>query len=361
MSAPIAVTLAELTPEWFTAALREGGTIPADATVTAADCGFIGTGQLGSVAQVRLTYAGAPDAPAQLIVKQPSTDEGSRGMGVAMGVYRSEVRFYEQVAPLVDASVPTPHWSALEEETGRFTLVLDDLTGVTEVGDMIAGATPEQADLAIAELVPLQAPLWDSPQLHELEWLGDLSGTRMLFDAVPGAVEPFTERFGPRVEPHQLELVQRLAPRAPEVVDRVWQPPFVVAHGDYRLDNMLFGTGGEEAPLTVIDWQACRLAPPGLDAAIFLSTCLDIEERRASERKRLERYVEGLGAAGVTGFTFDDAWQSYRASSLYPFLLCVFTAVTLEQTERGDAMWTKLLQGAAELILDTEADTVLTR
>jgi aminoglycoside phosphotransferase (APT) family kinase protein len=181
----------------------------------------------------------------------------------------------------------------------------------------------------------------------------------MLFGAVPSAVDPFTERFGDRVGPERLALVQRLAPRAPEVVDRVWRPPFVVAHGDYRLDNMMFGTGDGAPPISVLDWQACRLAPPGLDAAIFLSSCLDTETRRATERGQLEAYVDGLAAAGVEGFGFDAAWQSYRAASLYPFLLCVFTSITLEQTERGDAMWTQLLCGAADLVLDTDAAAVL--
>jgi hypothetical protein len=356
---PIADTLDDLTPDWFTSALREGGTLGPEASVTRADCHYIGTGQLGSVALAQLTYDGASGAPATLVVKQPSTDAGSRGLGAQMGVYRSEVRFYEEVAPLVAVAAPGLHWSALEEDTGRFTLILDDLSDTAVVGDMMAGATPDQVRLALEAVVELQAPLWDDPRATERPWLADLGGTRMLFGAVPTAVEPFRERFGDRVGPERLALVERLAPRAPEVVDKVFKPPFVVAHGDYRLDNMMFGTAPGAPGISVLDWQACRLGPPGLDAAIFLSSCLDADTRRASERDALQVYADGLAAAGVTGFGFDDVWESYREASLYPFLLCVFTSITLEQTERGDAMWTQLLSGAADLVADLDAGAVL--
>lgn len=348
----ITETPADLTPEWFTDALREGGTLGDESTVTGAACEKIGTGQLGSVIRAELTYGGV-QGPETLIVKQPSTDEGSRGMGVAMGVYRSEVRFYEQVAQMVDTSVPRMHWGALEEATGRFTLVLDDLSGHAQVGDMLAGATPAQIESALAQTAHLQSPLWDDPRATELDWLGDLSGTRMLFGAVPTAVEPFQERYGDRVSAEHLELVRRLAPRAPEVVDAVWKPPFVVAHGDYRLDNMLFDADGNA---TIIDWQACRLAPPGLDHAIFLSTCVDPNVRRATERELMGRHAE---AVGQPGFGPEEMWASYSACALYPFLLCVFTSITLEQTERGDAMWTRLLTGAAELVIETGSERVL--
>jgi phosphotransferase family enzyme len=355
----IAESLEDLTPDWFTRILRASGTIGVDTSVTSVDVHQIGNGQLGSVARVTLEYDNAGDAPASLVVKQPSLDAGSRGVGVAMGVYRSEACFYEEIAPLIDMHTPALHWGALEEETGRFTLVLDDLSPGADAGDMLAGATDKQTSLAISELVALQAPLWDDPRLRRLPWLGGLGSTRMLFGAVPSAIEKFKERFGERIEPHHMALVEALAPRAPEVFDVVWKPPFVVAHGDYRLDNMLFGRVPWAPPLTVIDWQTTCLAPPGLDVAVFLASSVNAQTRRATERGLIEEYVDGLAAAGVRGFGYAAAWESYRAASLSPFLLSVFTSVTLQQTERGDAMWTQLLRGSADLVADTEAARLL--
>lgn len=355
----IATTPEDLTPGWFTHVLRAGGTIGTDTSVTSVDAHRIGTGQLGSVTRAVLGYDRTAGGPASLVVKLPSGDAGSRDTGVAMGVYRSEVRFYQEIAPLVDLCTPALHWGALEEATGRFTLVLEDLSPGADAGDVLTGATPGQTSLAIRELVGLQAPLWDDPGLRRLPWLGGLGSTRMLFGAVPAAVAGFTERFGDRLEPHHVTLVESLAPRAPEVVDVVWKPPFVVGHGDYRLDNMVFGRVPPAAPLAVVDWQTACLAPPGLDIAVFLASSVDTGTRRATERGLLEEYVDGLAEAGVRGFGHADAWQSYRAASLSPFLLSVFTSVTLQRTERGDAMWTQLLRGAAELVADTEAARLL--
>jgi aminoglycoside phosphotransferase (APT) family kinase protein len=169
----------------------------------------------------------------------------------------------------------------------------------------------------------------------------------------------FLERFAERVAPEHLDLVRRLAPHAAGYRTRVWQPPYVVAHSDYRLDNMLFGRTAGAPPISVVDWQGARLGPPLLDAAVFMAGCVGGDERRALEGDLLRAYHERLLALDVTGFSFDDCLDSYRRCSLWPFLLGVAVSVNIVQTERGDAMWARLMSGAAELVLDTGADELL--
>jgi hypothetical protein len=351
-------TLEELTPDWYTCALRACGTVARDVSVVSARSGVIGTGQLGQVARTELEYDTTRGGPPSLVVKLPSGDAGSRQLGAMMGVYEAEVRFYQEIAPRVAARIPRLHCGAVDPESGRFTLVIDDLSASSVPGDMIAGGTVEQAAMAVSELVALQAGLWDAPDLRQRAWL-DVRRTDMLFAAVAPALEPFLERFAWRLEPEHRALVEQLAPKAAAVTSTVWKPPFVVAHGDYRLDNMMFGTGPDADPITLIDWQGARLAPPLLDAAIYLSACLSPDERRAHERELLRDYHGGLVAAGVAGFTLEDCWESYRACSLYPFLLTVAVSVTISQTERGDAMWTRMLSGAADLVQRTGAAELL--
>jgi aminoglycoside phosphotransferase (APT) family kinase protein len=356
----IADTIAELTPQWFTDALRESGTIDASTAVTAADCVPFGVGQTASLVRACLTFEGTADGPPSVIVKQPSTDDGRRSLANAIGFYRSEVRFYEELAPRVDVATPRVYWSAVEEATGRFTLVMEDLSGRAESGDILVGATPEQATLAINALVGLQAPLWEDPWIYQRDWLCDPTATRMFFEAAGHGLQPFLDRFGDSLQTDQIELVERLAPRAGRAFEEIWRPPFVVAHGDYRLDNMMFGTTTDAPRICVVDWQVVRNAPPGIDLAVFLATCVDVETRRATERDRLRAWVDGLTGAGVEGFTFNDAWQNYRCASLYPLLICIATAATLGQTERDDRLWRRISQGAAALVTDTEADRILT-
>lgn len=348
-----------LTPDWFTRVLRRGGTLGPGTNVTSVSARRIGTGQLSSVTRVALEYDRVTDAPAAFVVKMPSPDAGSRRVGTTMGVYRSEVRFYQEVAPLIDLPTPTLHWSELEEETGLFVLVLDDLCSVTEAGDMLSHATAEQVSSAVGGLVGLQAPTWDDEHLRRSPWLGGLHTMRELFSAVPTAIDRFEHRFAERLEPHHMALIRALAPRAAEAFDTIWRPPFVVAHGDYRLDNMLFGVTPPAPALTVVDWQTVCLAPPGLDLAVFLASSVDLETRRVRERGLLADHADRLRQAGVRDFDRGQAWESYRTASLSPLLLSVFTSVTLERTERGDAMWLQLLRGAAQLVADVEAVRVL--
>jgi aminoglycoside phosphotransferase (APT) family kinase protein len=156
-----------------------------------------------------------------------------------------------------------------------------------------------------------------------------------------------------------VKLVRHLGPKAAAYPAKVWKRPFVVAHGDYRLDNIMFGVDASAPPISIIDWQATRLAPPLLDAAIFLGSCVSPDDRREHEKDLLIRYHEGLVAGGVTGFSLDDCFESYRRSSLYPFLLTVAMSMTLEQTERGDAMWARMVRDTGDLIQATGASDVL--
>jgi hypothetical protein len=356
---PIADTTDDLTPEWFTEVLRRGGTIAQHRRVTDVWTELIGTGQVGLVARALLEYDDPRDGePSSLVVKLPSPDPGSRQMGVAMGLYEAEVRFYQEIAGRLGPSIPTMHWGEVDPRTGRFTLVLDDLTGTSQVGDMVAGCSLEQAALAMVALPALQAPVWDDPDLPARPWL-DPVRTDMMFAAVAPTLELFLDRFAGRLDPEHVSLVRRLAPHAGDYRTRVWQPPYVVAHSDYRLDNMMFATTGEAPPISVVDWQGARLGPPLLDAAVLLGACMSTDQRRAHERELLQDYHGRLVSAGVSGFSFQDCLESYRRCSLWPFLLGIPVSVSLVQTERGDAMWARLVRGCAELVIDTGAAELL--
>jgi len=354
--AVIVDTIDELTPDWFTKALHEGGTLPPDAVVLAARSELIGTGQVGLVVRSELEYEGEMNgAPRSVVVKLPSAEESNRQIGIAMGLYENEVRFYKEIAPLSPVAVPRLHWADVDPATGRITLVIDDLTTCAEVGDMIAHSTPEQAELAFAELVKLQAPLWNDPRLRSLGWLADPARAQAMFDAVGPAVEPFKSAYGDRLEAEHVALVERLGPKAAAWPAKALVEPLVVVHGDFRLDNMLFGRAPGVPPVAILDWQACRLGPPLLDHSIFLGSCMRTEDRRAQELDLLRGYHEGLLEHGVKGFSFDDCLESYRRSSLYPFLLTVCMSMFLGHTDRDREVWTQLLRGAAELVEDHAA------
>ncbi|MHB8693730.1 MAG: phosphotransferase [Solirubrobacteraceae bacterium] len=357
----IADTPQDLTADWFTAVLRAGGTLADDAAVTSARSELIGTGQVGMVVRSELSYDRPPgsDAPASVVVKLASEEPSSRQVGMVMGLYESEIRFYKEIAPLTGIALPRFHWGDVEPETGRVTLVLDDLTASAAAGDPLAGSTPEQAELAFAELVKLQAPLWNDRRLRSLSWLADTARTQLMFDAVAPMIEPFKAAYADRLEPEHVRLVERLGPRAPGWLAKVMVDPLVVIHGDFRIDNMLFGTTPGATAVTIIDWQTCRLGPPLLDATIFLCSCMTPQDRRAHEHDLLRRYHEGLVAHGVRDFSIEDCFESYRRCALYPFLLGISMSLSINHTDRARDLGAHVMRCAAELVQDLGAGDFL--
>lgn len=353
-------TIDELTIDWFTTVLRSGKTIGRDTTVATADCRLFGTGQVARVVKAELGYTGdASGAPASVIVKIPAEDPASRQLGTVSGAYEAEVRFYESIAPRTEVSVPTVYWSGMEPGTGRFTLVLEDLSATATVGDVVTGGTPEQIAAALAELVKLQAPLWNAPSLTGETWLNAPEKVQMRCDAVAVALPGFLDRFRKHLDDEHVALIERVAPLAGRYPEVAWRGPMVPVHSDFRLDNLLFHRDAGALRATVIDWQLIMIGPPLIDACLLMASGLEHEQRRASERGLLEDYHRGLCARGVEDFSFDDCLAGYRSGSVYGLLMMVAFAGLMEQTERGDLMIAEMFRGYADLVSDHDAASLL--
>ncbi len=70
--------------------------------------------------------------------------------------------------------------------------------------------------------------------------------------------------------------------------------PWTVVHGDFRLDNLMFG--GER--VAVLDWQTVRLGPAMSDVAYFIGSALQPDDRRSNEESLVREYHAALVAAG---------------------------------------------------------------
>jgi len=342
---PIIRRAGELTPQWFAATL--------DAPVTGVELEPVGGGLIARSARATLSYDGG-HGPASVVVKFATDDPGSFGLAQAMRMYELETAFYRDVAPSVTASIPACHLARHDPGSGHFTLVLEDLSAHSRPGDVLTPATLDEAATVIAELVGLQAPTWDNAALLELPWLADNALTLQIFDSFPLGLEPFVTRFGERLEPEHVALFETALPKSSKWV-RSWSSPTVVQHGDFRTDNIMFGTAPGAAPVTVLDFQTVRLGPPGVDLAYFIGAALSAEDRRAGDKHLVRGYHEGLQAAGIKDFSFDDCWQSYREGALYGVFLFVGMASQVESTERGDQVIAEQIKRYASMAIDLDA------
>jgi aminoglycoside phosphotransferase (APT) family kinase protein len=135
--------------------------------------------------------------------------------------------------------------------------------------------------------------------------------------------------------------------------------PRAVQHGDYRLDNMLFGTAAGGYPLAVVDWQTVVWGAPVFDASYFLGAGLDVAARRTHERELLRVYHDGLRACGVAGYGWDDCWTDYRRYAFGGFLMAIGASMMVVQTPRGDDMFLTMIRRHGAQIADLEAERLL--
>jgi hypothetical protein len=302
-------SLAAVTPDWLADAMR----LP----VVGLDLQVIGQGEgfLGQLGRVALRYgADAPtDAPTSVIVKLPTQDPGGRAIGMMMGVWERESRFYDEVASHMRVRVPRIFANLVDGD--RYALVMEDLAPL-HPADQVAGATPAQARRVIDELAVIHGTWWNSPMLPDLAWLPGLDSP------MTGAIKPmfdmgwpaFCERFAARVAPRTLRWAQEYSTRVGDMIARYLGEPYTLTHGDFRLDNMFFDPAGlADSDFAIVDWQMAMRSPGGSDLVYFIVTNLPPELRRSMERELVERYQRGLAALGVTGdyATVERLWQGY--------------------------------------------------
>ena len=335
---------ADLTAEWLTATL---GQSVSDFAVER-----IGTGQMSECYRVALTYAEGAGGPNSVVLKVAATDPVSRQTGLALGLYEREVRFYTDIAPGIDGPIAPCHHAAFDTETGAFHLLLGD-AGPAVVGDEIRGATVEQAMLALSELGRVHAPLLGDTAMANADWLNRESPMNQ---AVIGQLYAgFIDRYGDQIAPEHREVCERLVATFDAYVasesDRV---PGLV-HGDYRLDNMLFGEAGADRPLTVVDWQTVTWGPAMTDVAYFLGCALPDRLRRDHYDALLRAYHQALGAK----LSLDEVRDGVRRQSFFGVLMAIISSMLVAQTSRGDEMFMVMLRRHCQHVLDTDALAVL--
>ena len=341
---------ADLSADWLTAVLGHGTV--ADFTIER-----IGTGQMSECYRITLTYADdSASVPGSVVLKVAATDPNSRQTGRALGLYEREVRFYTDIAPGLSGPVAPCYHAAYDPESGAFDLLLGDAAPAV-VGDEVRGATVEQAALALAEIGEVHGALLGDTALADASWLHRESPLNQALVAQLWA--GFSERYRDDIAPTHRVVCERLVAAfdaylaAEATEDRVQG----LIHGDYRLDNMLFGQSGADRPLTVVDWQTVTWGPAFTDVAYFLGCALPVEARRDHYDALLRAYHQALGAQPPVDL--DTVRNGVRRQSFFGVMMAIVSSMLVERTERGDQMFMTMLQRHCEHVLDTDALAVL--
>jgi hypothetical protein len=374
--------LDELTPEWVTSALRARGVL-GSASVTELGKEILGEGEgfIGQIVRLHLQLdRPEPGAPATLIAKLPIGLDQNRALGEMLGAYEREIRFYEELAGDVELRTPRCYFSAMDphplagrEERAlrifqkiptwvlrlvlplllwisgrskrRYVLLLEDLAPA-RVGDQIAGCTPAECERILRELAIAQARIWNSARFEPLFWLARTNLVpRVSHLMFRRNRHVFLEEFASRLPDSILPISEWLDANGIALMDHLASPPLALAHGDYRLDNLFFGSSGDGAELAVIDWQGAGCGRPALDVGYFIVTNLSSEFAAESEESLVRAYHEELVAGGVRDYPFEQCWRDYQLSKLfilYRFMMGV-NLIDLSH-ERGQILLDRILE-----------------
>jgi len=346
---------ARIDPAWMTHALRAAGVL-SQTRVTDIVRTPVGNGLVGDSFRFALSYdRDEPGAPTSVVGKFPAADPASRKSGSDHLLYLREVSFYRELASSVAIHTPRALVAEIDPANDDFTLIFEDL-GPARQGDQLAGCSIDDARTAIIEAAALHAPRWGDPALLTLDWLAVKPAERQpqIMAALPFIIHMFKERYLDLLPSDHMALVEKLPATLAAMGERR-DSPITVVHGDFRLDNILVVVQGGKRPMATLDWQTVTVGVGAADVAYFLSAGVDPETRRANEAELVGVYHDQLLRRGVVGYDRDACWRDYRRYTLSGILMGVFSALAVERTERGDALFLKMTSGACQQAQDHDS------
>lgn len=151
-----------VTADWLTDVLRAGGVLP-HGSVEAVDVVSSWFATLSRVRRLVVRYSDSTAAPAHIFLKTTRA-----GLSPALrDVGQREVAYYRDVARYLPGGlVPRCYSAVWDDDTSRFSLLLEDLTAThAMISEWPVPPTDEQSRRIVQVYARLHACLWDHPDL----------------------------------------------------------------------------------------------------------------------------------------------------------------------------------------------------
>ncbi len=340
----------QITSEWLSGVLGAPVTITSDRR--------IGDGLVGMNVRYTLDVPDGSGLPGSIIAKLPSPDPTSRATGISLRNYEREVKFYNQIAPTVDVCVARCYHGEWHPDNGDFVLLLEDLSPA-EQGNQITGCTAEMARRSVLELARLHGPRWGDATLADIEFLErrDADSAERLHMIWTMFVPGFLGVYSKYLDAEGIALVERFGDRIPDwIAGR--SLPGTVTHGDYRLDNLMFGGEQGGHPIAVVDWQTPGHGPASGDVAYFMGAGPWPNVRKEIERDLIAEYLQALGAYGVT-VDENEFFQQYSRDAFGGVIMAVVASQIVGSSDRSEAMFAAMATRHVRHALDLHSESLI--
>jgi aminoglycoside phosphotransferase (APT) family kinase protein len=181
----------------------------------------------------------------------------------------------------------------------RGVLVLEDMVD-TRQGDILIGATSDEADALVDAMAILPARFWNASDAGVASLpLWDAVAEKRLSN-LRETLPIFLAEWQGRVPDAAFAFATDLVKRTEDAYGELKAAPITLVHGDLHLDNVLFARDG--TPI-VLDWPGTSRGPAAADFGHFLAESMSPALRRARQRALADRHVAALATQGVIGYT----------------------------------------------------------
>lgn len=336
---PLPTMPAGLTPQWLDTALHSCNRLEPQTQVTSVTLHPVGegVGMMSELSRVALTYSSRKTkAPATLIAKYASQNETNRSVAVSYNIYEREVRYFKELDQRTTARTPSIYLCHIDGD--HFLILMEDLADY-RCGNQIEGATLSETQLAIDELAKLHGTFWNA--VDELDWvpgIADSYHADNMFALQQTGWPVMAAAFAECLPPSIVGMGETFTTSLRALQERVHAAPLTLLHGDFRMENLMFGTRSEHDPIAILDWQGPLLGRGIVDVAMMLGQSTQTAVRREHEDELLARYVNGLSNLGVE-YSLDEARQDYLVALLYNWCYVAVVSGTLDSSNQRAFDW----------------------
>lgn len=330
-----------------------------DAKVETVQSSPVGTGKIGECVRFTLTLSGnsSKDAPRSLIGKFPADDPHSRSFGADFGMYDREIKFYQILQPTLKVATPKCYLADIDPETQNFVLMMSDAAPAL-AGNQLKGITLNEAKIVVTAAAKLHGPYWKDDSLNDYPWI--INSRRAKPDYDPDMMPPlwagFLDRYGDKVSKRAKTIGDSLFENF-GTYQTYRKERYGLMHLDFRPDNMLFAGPDGGDPISIVDWQSVTYGPVAMDIGYCIAGALDPQLRRDHESELIKLYVQEMESNGAGLYEPEILRRHYVTGGYQLFLTAFSSALMTEQTENGDKMFFKMLNGAVDFIFDHGAET----
>ena len=310
-------------------------------------------------AQQALAKKNTHPNPSHLVAKFSSNHPQVQEALATNRGFQREFNFYQHFADQSGLSIPFCYWAHYDPVTNQAGLLLEYIqdTRVTSVYD----GDIQDIQAVLDQLAPFHARWWNQSAKLAVLCQGQES---FIVDPILAkldlALANIQQRYRAEIGETLISLLEQWIKKAHRLIAYEQQKPQTLCHGDLHRDQILFPSAAERT-ICIIDWQMASRDSGAYDIAYLLMTGLRPEQRKSCEQSMVENYHAQLVTNGVTDYSLDALWGSYRFSlariAIYflsalatPDIAPILAWWESDEKRKGISFWEATYQGLSQAI-----------